>query len=104
MLTQLGHRQMVQERSQQGAVAQGEHGSADLALQNGELVAQRKNLNVLVTVAHRQQTYEGEGVRHRNVDQSQHKTIMPLTYRDPVIIRTPDRAIPARRLQRPSGR
>jgi hypothetical protein len=96
---------MVQERSQQRPIAGSEHGPADLALQDGELVPQRKDLDVLVAVAHRQQAYEGEGVRHRKVGQSQHRTIMTPTghaIRRTGRLRTVP--TPARRLKRLTGR
>ncbi|MEY9965484.1 hypothetical protein ABIA33_003526 [Streptacidiphilus sp. MAP12-16] len=88
-----------------GRTSSWNYGPADLALQDGKLMAQRKNLDVLVTVAHRQQTYEGKGVRHhRKVDQSQHRTIMPPAGGDLASEPAPDRAKPACRDERPSGR
>jgi hypothetical protein len=45
--------------------------SIDLALQDGELVAQREDLDVLVHDARRQQAHEGEHVGQRQVGQSQ---------------------------------
>ncbi|MFG2497444.1 hypothetical protein ACGFSB_04415 [Streptomyces sp. NPDC048441] len=103
-LTQLRHRQVVQERRQQRAVARSEHRLACLTVQDSELVPQCQDFHVLVAVAHRQQAYEGEGVRHRKVSQSQHRTNLPPTGHDPAIGPAPNRAIPARRLERPSGR
>jgi hypothetical protein len=49
----------------------GEAGLVDLTLQDGGLVTQRKNLDVLVHIAHRQQPYEGEHAREGEVGQSQ---------------------------------
>jgi hypothetical protein len=43
-----------------------------LPAQHIELVAQRQDLHVLLPIAHRQHTEEGERVRHANVGQSQH--------------------------------
>jgi hypothetical protein len=53
----------VQEGAEECPVGRGEVGFVDLALQDGELVAQRKNLDVFVHIAHRQQPHEGEYVR-----------------------------------------
>jgi hypothetical protein len=53
----------VQEGGEERPVGRGEAGSVDLALQDGELVAQRKDLDVLVRIAHRQQPYEGDHAR-----------------------------------------
>ncbi len=47
-------------------------GLVDLALQDGELVAQREDLDVLIHVTARKQPHEGEHVRQRQVGQSQH--------------------------------
>jgi hypothetical protein len=44
---------------------------AQLPLQHGELVAQCQDFHVLVPIAHRQQTQQGERVRHAKVGQSQ---------------------------------
>jgi hypothetical protein len=43
----------------------------DLPLLEGQLVAQRQYFDVLVRIAHRQQPYQGEHTRHREVGQSQ---------------------------------
>jgi hypothetical protein len=45
--------------------------ATQLPFQHRELVAQRQDLHVLVAIAHRQQTQEGERVRHAKVGQSQ---------------------------------
>jgi hypothetical protein len=63
--------QPVQQGGEERPVGRGEPGFVDLTLQDGELVAQRKNLDVLVHIAHRQQPYEGEHARERQVGQSQ---------------------------------
>jgi len=63
--------QSVQECGEECPVGAGEAGFVDLALQDGELVAQRKDLDVLVHVAHGQQSHEDEHVRQRQVGQSQ---------------------------------
>jgi hypothetical protein len=44
---------------------------AQLPLQHRELVAQRQDLHILVPIAQRQQTQQGERVRHAKVRQSQ---------------------------------
>jgi hypothetical protein len=51
----------------------------DLPLQDGQLVAQRQDLDVLVRSAHRQQPYEGEHARHGQVGQSQQHDPQPDT-------------------------
>jgi hypothetical protein len=43
----------VQQGCEECPVGSSEAGFVDLALQDGELVAQRKNLDVLVCIAHR---------------------------------------------------
>jgi hypothetical protein len=43
----------VQEGGEECPVGRGEVGPVDLALQNRELMAQRKNLDVLVHITHR---------------------------------------------------
>jgi hypothetical protein len=63
--------QPVQQGGEECPVGRGESGFVDLALQDGELVAQRKDLGVFVHIAHRQQPYEGEHARERQVGQSQ---------------------------------
>jgi hypothetical protein len=45
--------------------------SVDLPLQDCQLAAQRQDLNILVHVAHWQQTDESEHARHGKVGQSQ---------------------------------
>lgn len=61
----------VKEGGHQGPIGPGEAGLGDLTLQDGELVAQRQNLDVLVDVAHGQQSYEGDHAGERQVGQSQ---------------------------------
>jgi hypothetical protein len=46
--------QSVQEGGEECPVGRSEVGSVDLALQNRELMAQRKNFDVLVHITHRQ--------------------------------------------------
>jgi hypothetical protein len=60
----------MQERGKERTVHRGEAWPVDLPLQNGELVAQRQYLDVLVDVGHQQQPYEGEHARHSKVGQS----------------------------------
>ncbi|WP_443071649.1 hypothetical protein [Streptomyces sp. NBC_01477] len=54
---------MVEQAGEEGAVGVGEGGLADLALQNEQLVSERKDLDVLVPVAHRQQAQALVAVR-----------------------------------------
>jgi hypothetical protein len=61
----------VEQGGEVRPVGRGETGFLSLALQDGELVTQRKNLDVFVRVAHGQQAYEGEHARERQVGQSQ---------------------------------
>ncbi|WP_165824567.1 hypothetical protein [Micromonospora globispora] len=70
-LAQPGAGQLVQEGGEVRPVGRGEAGLVDLALQDGELVAQRQDLDVFVRVARGQQAYEGEDARERQVGQSQ---------------------------------
>ena len=62
---------MVEQAGEDGAAGLGEGGSADMGLQNHELVSERKDLDVLVAVAHRQQAKDGEGVGRSEVGQAQ---------------------------------
>jgi hypothetical protein len=66
-------RQPVQQRSQERPITRVEPHllGAQLPFQHSELVAQRQDLHILVPIAHRQQTQEGERVRHTKVRQSQ---------------------------------
>jgi hypothetical protein len=64
-LPQRGPGQLVQERGEECPLGRSEAGSIDLALQDGQLVAQREDLDVLVHIVHRQQPHEGEHVRQR---------------------------------------
>jgi hypothetical protein len=57
-LVQLVDREVVEQAGEDGAVGVGEGRFVDLALQDEE----RKDLDVLVAVAHRQQAQEREGV------------------------------------------
>ncbi|WUH96085.1 hypothetical protein OG900_06520 [Streptomyces sp. NBC_00433] len=68
---ELVHREVVEQAGEDGAVGLGEGRSADMALQNHELVSEREDLDVLVAVAHRQQAEEGEGVGLSEVGQAQ---------------------------------
>jgi hypothetical protein len=61
----------MQERGQERAVGVGEPRPVDLALEDGELVAQREDLDVLLGAADRQQSDHGEHARHGEVGQSQ---------------------------------
>jgi hypothetical protein len=60
----------VQEGSEECTVGR-EAGSVDLALQDGELVAQCEDLDVSVHIFDRQQPHEGDHTRQCQVGQSQ---------------------------------
>ncbi|MGI5518767.1 hypothetical protein [Streptomyces sp. CA-106131] len=70
-LPQLGPREPVQQRRQEGTVRLRDPRPVDLPLQDRQLVAQRQYFDVLVHIAHRQQPYQGEHARHSEVGQSQ---------------------------------
>jgi hypothetical protein len=70
-LSQLEPGESVEQSGEERPVGRGEAGFVNLTLQDDELVAQRQDLDVLVGVAHRQQPYEGEHARERQVGQSQ---------------------------------
>jgi hypothetical protein len=70
-LAQLVHRKVVEQAGEQRAVGVGEHGLADLALQDPQLVPQRQDLDVLFPIAHRQQPQKRDGVGHGEVGQAQ---------------------------------
>lgn len=61
----------MQEGGEERPVGRRKAGFVDLALQHGELVAQSEDLDILVHVAHWQQSYEGEHVSQSQVGQSQ---------------------------------
>jgi hypothetical protein len=63
--------EVVEHAGENRAVGAGEHGFADLALQDQQLMAQRQNLNFLRMMSHQQQAQEREGVRDREVGQTQ---------------------------------
>lgn len=63
--------QPVKERGKKDAVRRGDARPVDLPLHDGQLMAQRQYLDVLVHIAHREQSYEGEHARHSEVGQSQ---------------------------------
>jgi hypothetical protein len=52
-LSQVEPGESMQQRGEERPVSSGEAGFVDLALQDGELVAQRQDIDVLVGVAHR---------------------------------------------------
>ena len=66
-------REPVQQRRQQRPITRGEPDPVrtELPVQDRELVAQREDLRVLVSAAHRQQPQQREHVRHTEVSQSQ---------------------------------
>jgi len=61
----------MQERGQESAVRGGEVWLVDLALQDGQLVAQSQDLNVLLRPGHGQESDQGEHARQGEVGQSQ---------------------------------
>ncbi|WP_406359317.1 hypothetical protein OHB56_00530 [Streptomyces sp. NBC_01635] len=62
---------MVEQAGEDGAIGVGEGGLANLALQDQQLVSERKDFDVLVAVAHRQQAQECQGVGRGEVGQAQ---------------------------------
>jgi hypothetical protein len=70
-LVQSGAGESVEQGGEERPVGRGEAGFFDLALQDGELVAQGQDLDVLVGIAHRYEAYEGEYGRERQLGQSQ---------------------------------
>jgi hypothetical protein len=70
-VVQLVHGELVEQSGEHHAIGGGERGLAGPALQDEELVPQRQDLDVLVTVAHWQQAQEREGVRRSEVGQTQ---------------------------------
>jgi hypothetical protein len=70
---QRGRRQAVQQRGQQRPVGRGEPHllPAQLTFQHRELMTQHEDLSVLVPIARRKQAQDREGVRYRQVGQSQ---------------------------------
>ncbi|MGW3045578.1 hypothetical protein ACWC9T_37425 [Kitasatospora sp. NPDC001159] len=62
---------MVKQPREDRAVRVGEGGLADLALQDEELVPERKDLDVFLTIAHRQQAQERQRVDCGEVGQAQ---------------------------------
>jgi len=65
--------QAMEERRQERSVARVEPNllSVQLPFQNADLVAQGQDLDIFLTVAHRQQSQHRERVRHTQVRQSQ---------------------------------
>jgi hypothetical protein len=61
----------MEERGQERTVRRRDARPVDLPLQDGQLVAQRQYLDLLVHLTHRQQPYEGEHARHGEVGKSQ---------------------------------
>jgi hypothetical protein len=70
-MAQLVQRELVEQSSEKHPIGGGERRLADPALQDEKLVPQRQDLDVLVTVAHRQQAQERENVRHSEAGQAQ---------------------------------
>ncbi|GAA2564457.1 hypothetical protein [Streptomyces fimbriatus] len=64
-------REVVEQTGEDCAVGVDEHGPADLALQDQQLVPQRADLKVLVPPAPRQQAQEGEGAGHGEAGRAQ---------------------------------
>jgi hypothetical protein len=61
----------MEQAGEDRAVGVHKGGLADLALQDQQLVPERKDLDVLVSVVHRQQAQEREGVGRGEVGQAQ---------------------------------
>jgi hypothetical protein len=70
-LPELAHRQAMEQSGEQEPVGRREHRFGRLALQDRQLVPQHQDLHLLLTIAHRQQPYKGERVRHREIGQAQ---------------------------------
>ncbi|MFD0031469.1 hypothetical protein ACWGDS_43115 [Streptomyces sp. NPDC055059] len=68
---QLVHGEVVEQAGEDSAVGVGERGLADLALQDQQLVTQCEDLDVFVSVTHRQQAQEREGVGSGEVGEAQ---------------------------------
>ncbi|KAK1186538.1 hypothetical protein B7755_003015 [Streptomyces sp. NBS 14/10] len=68
-----GQRHPVQQRRQERPVTRSEPYSitVELAFEHGDLMAEGKELRILVPAAHRQQTQQRERVGHSQVGQSQ---------------------------------
>jgi hypothetical protein len=79
----------MEKRSKECAVRRSDPWPVDSPLQDGQLVAQRQYLHVLVHVAHRQQPYKSEHAWHGEVGQSQqHDPSDTPTRRSPAVTRT----------------
>ncbi|MDW6063963.1 hypothetical protein SAZ11_45930 [Streptomyces sp. FXJ1.4098] len=63
--------QVAQKAGEDGTVAVGEARLADLTLQDQQLVPEYEDLDVLVSVAHRQEAQERQGVGRGEVSQAQ---------------------------------
>ncbi|MCX5181182.1 hypothetical protein OOK47_00340 [Streptomyces sp. NBC_00268] len=61
----------MQPAGEDSAVGVGERGLEDLTLQDQQLVPQRQDLHVLLSVAHRQQSQERKGVGHGETRKTQ---------------------------------
>jgi hypothetical protein len=70
-LPQLLQGEAVEQDGEDGAVGVLEPGLAYLALRDQQLVPQRRYLDVLLPVAHRQQTRESDGVGRGKIGQTQ---------------------------------
>ncbi|MFD8008662.1 hypothetical protein [Streptomyces mirabilis] len=64
-------REVVEQAGKDRAVGVGEHGPADLALQDEQLVPERKDLDIFIAIAHRQQAQERQGIGRSEVGQAQ---------------------------------
>ncbi|MGI5518637.1 hypothetical protein [Streptomyces sp. CA-106131] len=70
-MPQIVHREVVEQAGEDSTVGIGEPGLADLALQDQQLVSQCQDLDVFVSVTHRQQAQERKGVGRGEVGQAQ---------------------------------
>jgi hypothetical protein len=61
----------MEQAGEDRTVGVGEGRPADLALQDQQLVPEHQDLDVFVTIAHRQQAQEREGVGRGKVGQAQ---------------------------------
>ncbi|MGW4993847.1 hypothetical protein ACWEQ3_40510 [Streptomyces mirabilis] len=64
-------REVVEQAAEDRAVGVGEHRPADLTLQDEQLVPERKDLDIPIAIAHRQQAQERQGTGRGEAGQAQ---------------------------------
>jgi hypothetical protein len=70
-LAQLVHQEVMEQVGEDRTVGVREGGLAGLALRDQQLVRERRDLDVLVSIAHRQQAQEREGAGRGEVGHAQ---------------------------------